>query len=575
MHGLIHTYLGYDPKAFPPPTAPPPDVASAAFEHMLAYGNLRHLTPEELASAVRLDISQIAGLGPSLESLIAMLEERKRKILETYEIDSPRAQAAKSFDALVRQARPPRNFRDRFDKAARSRQIHDLERLYDDLRDDTSDFAADLVRIADMLGNTYLLDVLADKYHFTGHERTDIEKALALKEELEDIDRLLDQLREALKNARPAVIDMDLLSEFATQEQMESLAQLNEQVAELLRQQALAQGLEQSADGYRLTPEAYRIFQGRLLNEIFSSLEASRSGRHSGPIEGEGPVELPATRPYQFGDPASSMDVAQTFINAALRTARDKNTSPDNPGAAHESDPLHFTPDDIEIHRTRNTPRCATVCILDMSGSMRSEGQYINAKRMALALDGLIRREYPGDSLEFIEMYSLAARRHISEIPALLPRPVTIRQPVVRLRADLGDPELTESQLPPHFTNIQRALQMSRQLLGAQDTPNRQVILITDGLPTAHFEGPMLYLLYPPDPRTEEATMREAALCAREGITINLFLLPSWSQSEDDIQFAHRLAQQTGGRVFFSAGKDLTRFVLWDYVTGRRRILGA
>lgn len=69
--------------------------------------------------------------------------------------------------------------------------------------------------------------------------------------------------------------------------------------------------------------------------------------------------------------------------------------------------------------------------------------------------------------------------------------------------------------------------------------------------------------------------MREAALCAREGITINLFLLPSWSQSEDDIQFAHRLAQQTGGRVFFSAGKDLTRFVLWDYVTGRRRILGA
>ena len=91
--------------------------------------------------------------------------------------------------------------------------------------------------------------------------------------------------------------------------------------------------------------------------------------------------------------------------------------------------------------------------------------------------------------------------------------------------------------------------------MATQDTPNRQIILITDGLPTAHFEAEMLYLLYPPDPRTEEATMREGAACKRDGITINLFLLPSWSQSSEDIQFSHRLAENTGGRVFFTAGK--------------------
>ncbi len=103
-----------------------------------------------------------------------------------------------------------------------------------------------------------------------------------------------------------------------------------------------------------------------------------------------------------------------------------------------------------------------------------------------------------------------------------MPKPVTLYDPVVRLKADMSDERVSEMQIPPHFTNIQHGLQLARQLLAAQDTPNRQVILITDGLPTAHFEGKDLYLLYPPDPRTEEATLREGQLCRREGITINI-----------------------------------------------------
>lgn len=567
--GLIHTYLAYDPKTFPSPTAPPPDVASAALDHMLTYGSLRHLSEEDLANAVKLDITQIAGLGPSLDALIAMLEERKRRILETYEVESALKDAQRRYESSTREARPPREHRDRFHSATRSQQIRDLERLYEDLRDDTSDFANDILRVAERLGDLYQVEQLLAGYTFTGTTRTDATRALELKEELESIDELLRQLKEALKNARLAIIDMDELARFASEEQMEGLAEMHERARELLRQLAQQQGLEESSRGYTLTPKALRLFQNRLLTEIFDSLQASRTGRHQGPIEGDGAVELPATRPYQFGDPVSSMDVTQTFINAAVRRADEDSRAP-HAGAGGG---VAFGPEDIEIHRTRNNPRCATAVLLDMSGSMRFDGQYISAKKMALALDGLIRREYPGDYLEFIELYSLAKRRHISELPSLMPKPVTIRQPVVRLRADLSDPELPESQIPPHFTNIQRGLQLARQMLSVQDTPNRQVILITDGLPTAHFEGSMLYLLYPPDPRTEEATMREARLCARDGITINLFLLPNWSQSEEDIKFGHRLAESTGGRVFFIAGNDLSRVVLWDYVKGRRRIL--
>jgi uncharacterized protein with von Willebrand factor type A (vWA) domain len=230
-------------------------------------------------------------------------------------------------------------------------------------------------------------------------------------------------------------------------------------------------------------------------------------------------------------------------------------------------------PEDIDIHRTRNTPKCATVVLLDMSGSMRYDGLYINVKRMALALHGLIRKEYPGDYLEFLEISTFAKPRQPNELISLLPKMPTIHDPIVRLRVDMSQPDISEFHVPQHFTNIQHGLQLARQFLGTQDTPNRHAILITDGLPTAHFEGQMLYLLYPPHPRTEEATLREGRLCQREGITINIFLLPTWSQSSEDIRFAYRLAESTKGRVFFTAGRDLDRYVVWDYVQRKREVL--
>ena len=151
---------------------------------------------------------------------------------------------------------------------------------------------------------------------------------------------------------------------------------------------------------------------------------------------------------------------------------------------------------------------------------------------------------------------------------------MTIFDPVVRLKADMANPRISEADVPPHFTNIQHALSLSRRHLARQDTPNKQVIVITDGLPTAHFEGSELYLLYPPHRRTEEATIREAEACRREGIIVNIFLLSGWSQSREDIQFAYRLAQTAHGRVFFAAGRELDRFVVWDYLYRRRSIIG-
>ncbi len=557
--GVIHTYQRYDPQQFPSPTQPPPDLVSGAFEHMLAYGSMRELTEEELARAVRLDPRDIVGLGPSLDALMEMLRERKRKILQTYETDTVQGEAARQFQQLAGRMKPPGSLRKRFDRAVAGEQLRDLERLWYEAGDERGRFARDLVQLVDRLGDKYQVDELAAKYEFTGRTRLTIPEALKVKEELELIDKLLKQLEEAAKTAQIGVIDLDALAEFAEPGDIDNLQKLARQVQEFIRHLAEQQGLEKTRHGYQLTPKAYRLFQGRLLERIFSHLEASRTGRHQNPVSGEGAVELQQTRSYEFGDSLANMDIPGTMVNAMVRGG---------PGL-----PIRIRTDDILIHRTRNTPKCATCVVLDMSGSMRYSGLYVDVKRMGLALDGLIRREYPGDYLQFVEMYTFAKVRQPGEIAGLLPKPVMVYDPVVHLRADMSDPKISEIDIPPHFTNIQHALQLSRQLLAAQDTPNRQVILITDGLPTAHFEGRFLYLLYPPHSKTEEATLREGQLCRREGITINIFLLPTWSQSSEDVRFAYKLAESTSGRVFFTAGKDLDRYVVWDYLARRREIV--
>lgn len=568
--GLVHSYQAFDPRNFPSPTAPPPDLAGAAMEYMLAYGSMREFTAEEMAKAIRLDPSQIAGLGPSLDALAAMLEDRKKKILEKYETDTVQERADKAFRDSVAAARPDQRALGPFVRAVRSQQLAELEELWLKQKDEHAPFSRDLMRIMEDLGNKYQIEELAAKYAFAGRTTLTIEQALAVKEELEAIDRLLEQIKEAAKTAQLAIIDMDELAEFAESAQIEELNRLQQQIEDFVRQEAERQGIEQTKGGYHVTPRAMRLFQSRLLTEVFADLDAARSGRHTGPVVGEGPTELPRTRPYEFGDSAANMDATQSFINAMVREGGRVGNPPH---AVARGPRIRLRTEDIEVYKTRNNPRAATTVVMDMSGSMRHGGQYINVKRMALALDGLIRREYPGDYLRFIEMYSFARLRDGAEIAAMLPRPVSMHSPVVRLKADMSNPDIPESRIPQHFTNIQRSLQLSRTLLGAQDTLNRQVILITDGLPTAHFEGPELFLLYPPDPRTEEATMREAALCAREGITINIFLLPSWSQTSEDVRFAQRMAMATRGRVFFTGGTDLDRFVLWDYVAMRRKII--
>src|ERR671937_419401 len=149
LGGIIHTYQKYDPVEFPSPTAPPPDLVSPAFEHLLFYGSMRRLTEEELARAVRIDPRQIQGLGPSLEALLAMLRERKRKILETYETGQVEAEARQRFHGQAESMRPPGKLMARFLRGVRDEQLHELEQLGSRSGDEHGPFARQLLQLVE------------------------------------------------------------------------------------------------------------------------------------------------------------------------------------------------------------------------------------------------------------------------------------------------------------------------------------------------------------------------------------------------------------------------------------------
>ena len=566
LGGVFHTYRGYDPATFPPPTAPPSDGLRGLGDEMMASGGRRRFTPEELAEAIRLPPEALAGLGPSIEAILARLESRRDKILATWNPAPTAADAAGAVDELARPILEDGTLddgvRSRLTREIRERQIHGLERLWYLLDRDTP-ARGKIPGIVQAMADQDRVEGLRDGWAFRGRRVPTIEEAFEIREELEAIDRLLEQLKEALRDAKPVIVDLEELREFVEEADLENFAEVRRRAEELLRQAAEREGLVQDEDGWSLGPSAMRKYQQALLASVFDSMQGGRHGRHDPVDHDEGVHELPSTRPWEFGDPLAGVDLPASILNCVAREAS-TGGDPSRPAIRGE---------DLEVHRTRATTKCATVVIMDMSGSMRWGGQYVACKKMAMALEGLVRREYPGDRLHFMEMYSVARVVPRGELMNLLPKPVTINDPVVRLRADMSDPDITEQDLPPHFTNIQHALRLARRLLANADTPNRQIVLITDGLPTAHFEDDDLFLLYPPDPRTEAATMREAALLGREGGVLNVFLVPSWSQNEEDVRFAHRLAESTSGRVVFTGGEDLDRFVIWDYLSKRRQVI--
>ena len=288
-------------------------------------------------------------------------------------------------------------------------------------------------------------------------------------------------------------------------------------------------GLLTRRDGrLEVTPKGARKLGERALVKVFERLRRDREGTHEARDAGGQAEPTGSTRPWRFGD-TGQIAVQRTVFNAVVRG-----------GAAGD---LRLQPDDFELVEAEQRTETATALLLDLSFSMPLRGHFVHAKKMALALHALIEGRYPHDTLYLIGFSDYARRME--------PR-------------DLTAPGFERV----YGTNMHHAFNLAGRLLADHPRAARQVIMVTDGEPTAHLEGERSFFSWPPVSRTIELTLAEAMRLAKAGVTLNIFML---EESPGLIRFMERLAELTAGRVFLMDDRELGAFVVRDYVARRGR----
>ncbi|MGH8999973.1 MAG: VWA domain-containing protein, partial [Acidimicrobiia bacterium] len=403
------------------------------------------------------------------------------------------------------------------------RQLQDLaDALLDDL-----DLRWELDDLARRLQDAYPGLPWEQGYDFSGADPLDLAGAPGVLERLGSLDELEHLLRAATSPAQLSEVDLDRARELLGDEAAESLAEL----AELARMLEDA-GLIDSREGrYELTPRALRRIGQRALGELFARLAKDRIGGHQVEHTGFGHERSAAHKPYEFGDPFA-LDVEQTVRNALRRQ-----------GAGV---PVHLAPADFEVAQMEQLARSATVLLLDLSLSMPMRDNFLAAKKVAVALHALISGRFPRDFLAVVGFSEVAREIKAHQLP--------------EVSWDFG-----------YGTNMAHALLLARRLLAGQHG-TRQVIMITDGEPTAHVADGEVFFHYPPVPETIRRTLAEVDRCTRDGIRINTFMLDA---SPGLRRFVERMTQINRGRAFFTTPSTLGDYVLVDFVDHKRRRLRA
>jgi len=400
-----------------------------------------------------------------------------------------------------------------------------LENLMRAVLDEATHY--ELAKLAANLEALYPSERLRRSYPFSGEESISYNEALKLMEMLQRIDQLEGQLRDAQFNRSLDNVDEEMLRELMGNEAAEELARLRN-ITRVLEE---AGYIRRKGNRYELTPRGMRRIGQKALRDIFAQLRRDRPGQHNINLKGLSSELTDETKRYEFGDPFY-IHLEKTIMNALYR-------EPQRP-------PLRLKPEDFEVFKTEQLTRSATVLMLDLSLSMPMRGNFQAAKQVAIALDGLIRSQYPKDTLHIIGFSSYARRLKKEDLPYM--------------GWDEFDP----------YTNIQHGLYLARKLLAKERCTNKQIILVSDGEPTAHIEGGNIYFQYPPSLRTIQLTLREVKKCTQQGVVINTFML---GQNDFLNAFVTQMARINRGRIFFTSADTLGRYMLVDYISSKRKRL--
>ncbi len=362
-------------------------------------------------------------------------------------------------------------------------------------------------------------------YEMSGESPLSMSQALDAMAEMGRLDELEGMLDAATSPADLAEIDPEKIRETLGEDAASALEQLSRLTNELIEA-----GLVDRVEGrLELTPRGLKTLGSNALRDLFSSLRQDRSGQHQMATIGQGHESAYDTKPYEFGDPFR-LDLHQTIRNAIARQG--------------SGTPVRLSPDDFEVERTEHLTRAATVLMVDLSMSMPMRGNFLPAKKMAMALHSLITSRFPHDFIGLVG-FSETAR------------------------------EITAAQLPEvswdyvYGTNMHHGFTLARKML-AREHGTKQIIMVTDGEPTAHITSRGdVYFDYPPAPETLEVTLREVLRCTRDGIRINTFVLDATASLD---RFISQLTQMNGGRAFHTTNDELGGYVLEDFIERRQRI---
>ncbi len=483
------------------------------------------ITPEDLAA----NREMVRDLNNLLQERLAGRDPDPSEFLQKHGRFFP---GARNLDDIVDQLAERMAAMQSLLRSMTPEQRAELEAMTDALlRDDRLRW--DLAQLAATM-DQLLPGGLGDRFRFGGDEPLGLDGALEQIGRLHALDSLEDALTDIGEPGDLASIDRDRVRDVLGEESVRDLDALDD----LARRLEEAGYLTRQGDRLELTPRGSRRIGQKVLDDLFARLRRDAFGGHRLDGSGRGGEREETTKPYEFGDPFH-LDLNRTLANALTReeNAPRLRATRGRPGLA-------LDPADFEVFRTEQLTSSATVLLVDMSRSMLLRGCFVAAKKVAVALSTLIRTQFPRDHLTIVG-FAYYAREIRSEALA----------------------ELTWHGYE-YGTNLQHGLMLARRILARQHAANREIVVITDGEPTAHFEDGQVEFSYPPTRRTIQETLREVRRCTKEGITINTFML---ERSRALADFVGIVTRMNRGRAFYASPEHLGEYVLVDFVSRRTR----
>lgn len=492
------------------------DDVQQAFEWLMRHG-------------IELDAVRVMGTDELLESVREAMRARQRQ----FTLDRALDEMAERLETLLDLERAAQDARGETGARARA-QLDELPRRLSEALERMrhhafadGDARAELELLLEELDNIRALEEFQRRFGdlFQGPEALDYEGALALLREMER----LKQLEDALVSGQLDALDLDDLRSLLGDAAAQEMQQLRQVLLVLTR----AGYLGTRGGRVQLSPKGMRTIGQLALRDIYQDLLRDRAGGHHADHRGLAEMRPEDTKAYAYGDPLQ-IDVVRTLKHALARRA---------------AAPLRLEPGDFEVYETTHTTTTSTVLLLDMSWSMSWEGRFAAAKKVALAMESLIRSRYPRDYFAVVGFYTRATELRLRDLP--------------EASWNMGDP----------FTNLQDGLRLASELLRRHPSQNQHVIVITDGQPTAYYARGRLYCEWPLSfggisMRAAQETLKEVERVTRKGIIINTFML---DDSPSLRAFVERMTRINRGRALFTRPDRLGEYLLVDYIARKRK----